>query len=79
MDLVPGSVNMIDCQNGVLDLRNKNIVETSTSATLFYFRCSVIFPDWQNEWAGTTYWYDVENIWPCNVRCPPAPFSSLQL
>ena len=69
--LAPGSVNMFDCQNGILALRNRNFVLETQFGTILYYRCNVIFPDMHEVWTTTTYWYDATGIFPCNVRCTP--------
>ena len=71
LHLAQGSVNMIDCQDGVLDLRNRNLNLTLEHATMSFYRCNVVFPDMFKPWTDLTYWYDATGIFPCNVRFSP--------
>ena len=64
------SINLIDCQDGVLDFRNLNFWNSrKEQTTVIYHRCLLIFGDAETTWITTQYIYDTTMTFPCNVRC----------
>lgn len=78
------SVNLIDCQGGVLDFRNLDWRQTMEQATVMYHRCFLIWGDTDTTWITTQYIYDTTMVFPCNVRaslnaCPKLHASCMSL
>ena len=63
------SINLLDCQGGVLDLRNLNSTRTLEYGTTVFYRCLIIYGDSNGSWISTQYFYDTTSIFPCNVCC----------
>ena len=64
-----GSINVVDCQDGILDLRKLTFALTMEMTTLIFNRCLVIYGDLEAPWTSYTYLYDTTLSYPCNVRC----------
>ena len=59
---VQNSINLVDCQGGVLDVRILTFDQTLEHATLILYRCLVIYPDAKSSWVSTQYFYDSTGI-----------------
>ena len=65
-----GSVNVIDCQDEFLDLRNWPVTGPKEEAAYVFIRCGVLFPD-LNRTLTTLEWnIDTSINFPCDVRFP---------
>jgi hypothetical protein len=65
-----GTVNVVDCQDQLLDLRNRDHSFPIEFVTNVYWRCRCIFNDREKPWATVEYWIDSSGMFPCNVRLP---------
>jgi hypothetical protein len=65
-----GTVNVMDCQDQLLDLRNRDHSFPIEFVTNVYWRCRCIFNDREKPWATVEYWIDSSGMFPCNVRLP---------
>ena len=64
----PGSVNLIYCQDQVLDLRNWPADADSEEAILITYRCRELYADHLNFIAKTVLKYSCTFHMPCDVR-----------
>ena len=65
----PGSINVVDCQDGTIDFRNRNLDLTMEYGTLILSRCLAIYGDMEAPWVSTSFLYDTTQVYPCNVCC----------
>ena len=68
----PGSLNVIDCHEQFLDLRNWPLEDPVEQATVIVLRCYVLFGDLQNIIASLLWGMESSTVLPCNVRPPPS-------
>ena len=65
-----GSVNIVDCGNQLLDLRNYNVDDPAEDATFVFMNCHILFGDLTHYIASWMWGLDSTAATPCNVRPP---------
>ena len=64
----PGSINLVDCQHEILDLRNWAPDDPTEDTILIWLDCVVLYPDLTNTLTTLAWIINSGAVFPCDVR-----------